>query len=79
MPTPDWFIDRALGDAITMLSRLHQRSPHKGKAASFHVHRTDGDGEWLVRLGAEGALNMGAYQDLASHRPLARGGGLGGS
>jgi len=32
-----------------------------------------------IRLGAEGALNMGAYQDLASHRPLARGGGLGGS
>lgn len=47
-PAPDWFIDRALGDAITMMTRLHQRSPHKGKAARFHVHRTDGDGEWMV-------------------------------
>lgn len=47
-PVPEWFIDRALGDAITMLSRLHQRSAHKGKAARFHVHRTDGEGEWMV-------------------------------
>ena len=47
-PIPDWFVDRALADAITMLTRLHQRSPHKGKAARFHVHRTDGDGEWMV-------------------------------
>src|SRR5207248_3046981 len=29
---PDWFIDRALGDSINLMSRLHQRSPHKGKA-----------------------------------------------
>lgn len=47
-PIPEWFIDRALADAITMLSRLHQRSAHKGKAARFHVHRTDGEGEWMV-------------------------------
>ncbi|HEY9288795.1 MAG TPA: maleylpyruvate isomerase family mycothiol-dependent enzyme [Candidatus Dormibacteraeota bacterium] len=47
-PIPDWFVDRALADAITMLSRLHQRSPHKGKGARFHVHRTDGEGEWMV-------------------------------
>lgn len=46
---PDWFIDRGLGDSITLMSRLHQRSPHKGKAASFHIHRTDGDGEWILR------------------------------
>jgi hypothetical protein len=46
---PQWFIDRALGDAITMMSRLHLRSPNKGKAATFHIHRTDGDGEWTLR------------------------------
>lgn len=49
---PDWFIDRGLGDSMAMMIRLHQRSPHKGKSASFHIHRTDGEGEWIVR--AEG-------------------------
>jgi len=29
--------------------RLHSRSPHKGKSASFHLHRTDGEGEWVLR------------------------------
>src|SRR5256712_6635454 len=49
LPIPDWFIDRALGDSINMMSRLHQRSPHKGKSASFHIHRTDGEGDWNLR------------------------------
>jgi uncharacterized protein (TIGR03083 family) len=53
IPIPDWFIDRGLGDSINLMPRLHQRSPHKGKAASFHLHRTDGDGEWILK--AEGA------------------------
>lgn len=56
MPIPEWFIDRALGDSIAMLSRLHQRSPHKGKSASFHLHRTDGEGEWIVRAEAGQAV-----------------------
>jgi uncharacterized protein (TIGR03083 family) len=47
--SPDWFFDRALGDAITRMTRLHPRSPHKGKTASFHFHRTDGEGEWILR------------------------------
>jgi uncharacterized protein (TIGR03083 family) len=50
--SPDWFFDRALGDAATRMTRLHPRSPHRGKSASFHLHRTDGDGEWILR--AEG-------------------------
>jgi len=29
--------------------RTHALSPHKGKSASFHLHRTDGDGEWTLR------------------------------
>ena len=49
IPIPDWFIDRGLGDSLNMLTRLHQRSPHKGKSASFHIHRTDGEGEWIIR------------------------------
>jgi uncharacterized protein (TIGR03083 family) len=52
IPIPDWFIDRGLGDSFTLMTRLHQRSPHKGKSASFHIHRTDGEGDWIVR--AEG-------------------------
>jgi uncharacterized protein (TIGR03083 family) len=49
IPIPDWFIDRGLGESITLMSRLHQRSAHKGKAATFHIHRTDGEGEWTLR------------------------------
>jgi uncharacterized protein (TIGR03083 family) len=49
IPIPDWFIDRALNDSVTMMMRLHQRSPHKGESASFHLHRTDGEGEWILR------------------------------
>jgi uncharacterized protein (TIGR03083 family) len=49
IPTPDWFFERALGDAVTRMTRLHPRSPHKGKSASFHIHRTDGEGEWILR------------------------------
>ena len=47
--TPEWFIDRGLGDSINLMTRLHQRSAHKGNSASFHIHRTDGDGEWIIR------------------------------
>jgi len=58
--SPDWFFDRALGDAVTMMTRLHSRSPHKGKSASFHIHRTDGDGEWILRAdGGEAAAESG--------------------
>src|SRR5437879_2208656 len=49
IPTPDWFIDRGLGESITLTMRLHQRSPRKGGAATFHIHRTDGEGEWTLR------------------------------
>ena len=68
---PDWFIDRALGDSITMMSRLHQRSPHKGKSASFHIHRTDGEGEWTLRAdGGEAAAEAGhGKADVAMRGP----------
>jgi uncharacterized protein (TIGR03083 family) len=46
--TPQWFIDRGLDDSFAMMARLHLRSPHKGKSATFHIHRTDGEGEWMI-------------------------------
>ena len=60
IPTPEWFIDRGLGDSITLMSRLHDRSPHKGESASFHIHRTDGEGEWILR--AEGGQAVAESQ-----------------
>jgi hypothetical protein len=67
IPIPDWFIDRGLGDSITLMSRLHQRSPHKGEAATFHIHRTDGEGEWTLRAeNGEAAAEPGhAKADVA--------------
>jgi uncharacterized protein (TIGR03083 family) len=51
-PVPEWFIANALPRAAQTMPRTHERSPHKGRAASFHLHRTDGEGEWILR--AEG-------------------------
>jgi uncharacterized protein (TIGR03083 family) len=67
IPIPDWFSDRALGDAVSRMARLHSRSPHKGKSASFHLHRTDGEGEWVMRAkGGEALVEPGhARADVA--------------
>jgi uncharacterized protein (TIGR03083 family) len=51
-PFPEWFIDTALPLTMQMVATLHSRSAHRGDAASFHFHRTDGEGEWTIR--AEG-------------------------
>jgi uncharacterized protein (TIGR03083 family) len=68
-PAPQWFSDRALGDAITMMGRLHQRSPHKGKSATFHIHRTDGEGEWTLRAeGGEAVAETGHGKADAAFR-----------
>jgi len=61
IPIPDWFIDRGLGDSLTMMSRLHQRSSHKGKSASFHIHRTDGEGEWILRADGGQAVSESGH------------------
>jgi len=67
IPIPEWFSDRALGDAVGRMARLHSRSPHKGKSASFHLHRTDGEGEWVMRAeGGEALVESGhAKADVA--------------
>jgi uncharacterized protein (TIGR03083 family) len=71
IPIPDWFIDRGLGDSITLTTRLHQRSPRKGEAASFHIHRTDGEGEWMLRAeGGQATVESGhAKADVAMRGP----------
>jgi uncharacterized protein (TIGR03083 family) len=71
IPIPDWFVDRGLGESITLTTRLHQRSPRKGESASFHIHRTDGDGEWVVRAeGGEAKVEAGhAKADVAMRGP----------
>jgi len=51
-PVPRWYIDLLVPRAMQGMTRAHARSPQKGKSASFHFHRTDGDGEWTLR--AEG-------------------------
>ena len=50
IPIPEWFIEKALADSVGLMPRLHQRSKRKGQSASFHVHRTDGEGEWTLRV-----------------------------
>ena len=67
IPIPDWFSNRALGDAVSRMAGLHSRSPHKGKSASFHLHRTDGEGEWVMRAeGGEALVEPGhARADVA--------------
>ncbi len=46
---PAWFIDATLPRGAQGMWRTHALSPHNGKLASFHLHRTDGDGEWTLR------------------------------
>lgn len=50
IPIPEWFVERALADSIGLMPRLHQRSKRQGESATFHVHRTDGEGEWTLRV-----------------------------
>lgn len=71
MTAPAWFFDRALGDAVNRMTRLHPRSPHKGKSASFHIHRTDGEGEWiLLAAGGESMVKPGhGNADVALRGP----------
>lgn len=44
-----------IGEIIDVwVPRLHRRSAITGAGESYHFHRTDGPGEWLVRFGPEG-------------------------
>ncbi len=70
---PVWFVEMALPRAAQMMTRTHQRSAHKGKTASFHLHRTDGEGEWILRAeGGEARSEPGHdHADVAFRGPAA--------
>lgn len=70
-PVPAWYVDSALPVAAQMMTRAHQRSPHKGKAASFHLHRTDGEGEWVLRAEEGQAHTVAGHEraDVALRGP----------
>lgn len=72
-PVPDWCIEETLPWAAEMMTRAHQRSPHKGKSASFHLHRTDGQGEWILRAqDGEARTDVGhGHADVAMRGPAA--------
>jgi hypothetical protein len=55
-----------------MVTRWVGRNPADWSGETFHLHRTDGDGEWLVRLGPEGqvdAQRTHAKGDIALRGP----------
>jgi uncharacterized protein (TIGR03083 family) len=41
-----------------MLPRVLRLLPGTWTGQTIHLHRTDGDGEWLVRLGPDGAVDV---------------------
>ena len=55
-----------------LLPRYLERRPGAWSGQTVHLHRTDGDGEWAVRLGPEGAVAVErahAKGDLAARGP----------
>ena len=71
---PAWFLDRGLAETVTLMQRLHLRSPHKGKSATFHIHRTDGEGEWVLRAdGGQAVMEEGHVKADAALRGPAEG------
>ena len=71
-PLPAWFIDASLPWAALNMTRPHARSsPHRGKSASFHLHRTDGEGEWVLRAEAGEARSSEGHDraDVAFRGP----------
>lgn len=52
---PDLAADGLAEYLEVFLPRMHRRSETAGAGETFHVHRTDGPGEWLIRFGPDGA------------------------
>jgi uncharacterized protein (TIGR03083 family) len=49
------------------------RNPHVWDGQTVHLHQTDGEGEWLVRLGPNGAIEVERSHgtgDVALHGPV---------
>jgi hypothetical protein len=70
-PVPGWFIDAGLPMTMHLITMMHSRSPRRGQAASFHFHRTDGEGEWTLRAEAGQASSEEAHHraDVAFRGP----------
>jgi len=51
---PDLAADGVAELLEMFVPRVHQRSGVTGAGESFHIHRTDGPGEWLVRFEPSG-------------------------
>jgi uncharacterized protein (TIGR03083 family) len=72
--TPEVAADGVAEFVELWLARVLKRSPGSWSGESVHLHRTDGDGEWLMRLGPSGALaveHTHAKGDLAVRAPAA--------
>jgi uncharacterized protein (TIGR03083 family) len=51
---PDLATD-GIGEVVEMFApRLHRRSGRTGTGETYHIHRTDGPGEWFMRFAPEG-------------------------
>jgi uncharacterized protein (TIGR03083 family) len=66
-------IDRALAvdgiqEVFDILPERPGVAPIRGAGETIHLHCTDGDGEWLIRLGADGIVvtNEHAKGDVAA-------------
>jgi len=71
-PIPADVAADALDEALTVFlpRRWGHKSPDWGEGRTVHLHRTDGDGEWLVRIDAEPTIEQGhAKGDLAVRGP----------
>jgi maleylpyruvate isomerase len=56
---PGGFADRALPDVVERITQAG--SDVKGPAASWHLHRTDGAGEWLITRTPEGTTVLAEH------------------
>lgn len=71
-PMPAELAADALDEAIAVFlpRRWGHRSPEWGAGRTVHLHRTDGEGEWLIRIDAAPAIEHGhAKGDLAVRGP----------
>jgi uncharacterized protein (TIGR03083 family) len=55
---PDLATDGIDEFLTVMLPRYIQRQPDSWTGQSLHLHRTDGDGEWMIQLGPGASLSV---------------------
>ena len=70
---PDLASDGIDEFVAVMLPRHIQRQPDNWTGQSLHLHRTDGDGEWMIRLGPGASLSTErthGHGDVALRGPV---------